>query len=105
MLTKLSNENYPNLIIAFNNDPAIQKIAIQNNTAAFKEINTVSNIIQETLEEELKPFNLSFYTEPIYDKLMDKSAKKFVNDDLDKFDYKRIKENLSKENTELKFPE
>ena len=55
-------------IIAFNNDPTVQKIAIQNNTAAFKDINTVSNIIQETLEEELKPFNLSFYTEPIYDK-------------------------------------
>ncbi len=34
--------------------------------------------------------------------MMDKSAKKFVNDDLDKFDYKRIKENLSRENTELK---
>lgn len=34
--------------------------------------------------------------------LMDKSAKKFVNDDLDKYDYKRIKENLSKDNTELK---
>ncbi len=28
--------------------------------------------------------------------LMDKSAKKFVNDDLDKFDYKRIKESLVK---------
>lgn len=67
-LSPHSEENYPNLIIAFNNDPTVQKIAIQNNTAAFKDINTVSNIIQETLEEELKPFNLSFYTEPIYDK-------------------------------------
>ncbi len=34
--------------------------------------------------------------------LMDKSAKKFINDDLDKFDYKRIKENLSRENSELR---
>ncbi len=66
-LSPHSEENYPNLIIAFNNDPLVQKIAIQNNTAAFKDINTVSNVIQETLEEELQPFNLSFYTEPIYD--------------------------------------
>lgn len=67
-LSPHSEENYPNLIIAFNNDPDVQKIAIQNNTAAFKEIKTVSNIIQDTLEEELQTFNLSFYTEPIYDK-------------------------------------
>ena len=46
-LSPHSEENYPNLIIAFNNDPTVQKIAIQNNTSAFKEINTVSNIIQE----------------------------------------------------------
>lgn len=67
-LSPHSEDNYPNFIIAFNNDPTVQKIAIQNNTAAFKDINTVSNIIQETLEAELKPFNLSFYSEPIYDK-------------------------------------
>ena len=47
--------------------PTVQKIAIQTNTAAFKETNIVSNIIQETLENELKDYNLSFYTEPIYD--------------------------------------
>ncbi len=33
---------------------------------------------------------------------MDKSAKKFVNDDLDWHDYKRIKESLSRECTELR---
>ena len=34
--------------------------------------------------------------------LMDKSARKFITDDLDKHDYKRIKENLSKECSELR---
>jgi hypothetical protein len=63
-----SEDNYPNFVIAFNNDPTVQKIAIQTNSAAFKDVNTVSNIIQETLEEQLKLFNLSFYAEPIYDK-------------------------------------
>ena len=66
-LSPHSEENYPNIMIAFNNDPTVQKIAIQTNTAAFKETNIVSNIIQETLENELKDYNLSFYTEPIYD--------------------------------------
>ena len=34
--------------------------------------------------------------------MMDKSARKFVNEDLDKHDYKRIKESLSRECTELR---
>ncbi len=66
-LSPHSEDNYPNIIIAFNNDPTVQKIAIQTNTVAFKQTNIVSNIIQETFENELKDYNLSFYTEPIYD--------------------------------------
>ncbi len=34
--------------------------------------------------------------------LMDKSARKFVNDDLDKFDYKHIKKSISRECSELR---
>ena len=34
--------------------------------------------------------------------MMDKSAKKFVNDDLDRHDYKRIKESLSRECAEMR---
>lgn len=67
-LSPHNEDNYPNFIIAFNNDPTVQKIAIQNNTAAFKDVKTVSNIIQETFEAQLKPFNLSLYAEPIYNK-------------------------------------
>jgi hypothetical protein len=33
---------------------------------------------------------------------MDKSAKKFVNDDLNKYDYKRIKQTLLRKCTELR---
>ena len=66
-LSPHSEDNYPNIMIAFNNDPLVQKIAIQTNSGAFKESTIVSNIIQETLEAELKDYNLSFYAEPIYD--------------------------------------
>ena len=60
-------ENYPNILVAFNNDPTVQKIAIQCNSQAFKEPQIVGNIIQETLEAHLRAYNLSFYQEPIYD--------------------------------------
>jgi hypothetical protein len=60
-------ENYPNILVAFNNDPTVQKIAIQCNSQAFKESQIVGNIIQETLEAHLRAYNLSFYQEPIYD--------------------------------------
>ena len=61
-------ENYPNIIIAVNNDPNVQKIAIQSNTLAFKNSNIVSRIIEETIDRKLKARNLSFYIEPMFDR-------------------------------------
>jgi len=61
-------ENYPNIIVAINNDPAVQKIAIQNNSIAFKDCSTVSHIIQNSIDTNIKKTNLSFYVEPLFDK-------------------------------------
>ena len=61
-------ENYPNIIIAINNDPDVQKIAIQTNTNAFKSSNIVSHFIEETIDRKLKSKNLSFFVEPMFDK-------------------------------------
>lgn len=61
-------ENYPNIIIAVNNDPNVQKIAIQSNTHAFKDSHIVSRFVEESLGRKLKPKNLSFYIEPIFDR-------------------------------------
>lgn len=61
-------EDYPNILIAFNNAPDVQKIAIQTNAYAFKETDIVSHILQDTLDKELKKESLSFYVEPIFDK-------------------------------------
>lgn len=61
-------EDYPNIVIAINNDPNVQKIAIQSNTYAFKQSNIVSHILQDTLDKELKKDSLSFYIEPLFDK-------------------------------------
>ena len=61
-------ENYPNIIVAINNDPSVQKIAIQYNTKAFADCKTVSHIIQKSVEPKVKQNNLSFFLEPLYDK-------------------------------------
>jgi len=61
-------EDYTNILIAFNNAPDVQKIAIQTNAYAFKETDIVSHILQDTLDKELKKESLSFYVEPIFDK-------------------------------------
>lgn len=61
-------ETYPNVIVAINNDPNVQKIAIQNNTHAFQDCKTVSHIIQQSVEPKVKQNNLSFFLEPLYDK-------------------------------------
>ncbi|MCO6498074.1 MAG: hypothetical protein J5I50_10455 [Chitinophagaceae bacterium] len=66
--TETTVEDYPNILIAFNNAPDVQKIAIQSYTQAFKETDTVSRILEETIDKQLRNESLSFYLEPIFDK-------------------------------------
>ncbi len=61
-------ENYPNIIVAINNSPDVQKIAIQDNIKAFSDCKTVSHIIQDTIDVKLKSYNLSMMTEPLFDR-------------------------------------
>lgn len=61
-------ENYPNIIIAFNNHPDVQKIAIQSNKSAFSDCKSVSHILLKNIDEKVKSQNLSFFLEPMFDK-------------------------------------
>lgn len=61
-------DNYPNIIVAVNNDPDVQKIAIQHNIKAFADCKTVSHIIQNSVEPKVKQSNLLFFVEPLFDK-------------------------------------
>ncbi len=61
-------ENYPNITLAFNNDPSIQKIAIQNSTSVFKDTTIATHFVQDTLNEMLKEYGITMFTEPLYDK-------------------------------------
>ena len=60
-------ENYPNVIIAFNNHPDTQLVAIQNNKAAFGNCLTASHIIQKSIDRWAKNSNLNFFIEPQFD--------------------------------------
>ncbi len=61
-------ENYPNIIVAINNKPDVQKIAIQDNTKAFANCKIVSHFIQDTIDTKLKAYNLSMMAEPLFDR-------------------------------------
>lgn len=60
--------DYPNILIAINNHPEVQKIAVQSNLAAFKEPDIVSHILRDSLDKEIQKEGLSFYLEPMFDK-------------------------------------
>lgn len=61
-------DNFPNIIVVINNNPTVQKIAIQTNTSVFKETKIVRNFILESIDAKIKNYNLSFYLDPIFDK-------------------------------------
>ncbi len=61
-------DNYPNLLIAINNHPDIQKIAIQENPSAFQKTHAITRIIEESIESKIKKQSLAFYLEPLYNK-------------------------------------
>lgn len=66
--TEKKLDNYPNIIVAINNNPDVQKIAIQTSTTPFKDAETVRRFIIESVDAKMKSNNLSFYLEPIFDK-------------------------------------
>ncbi len=43
-------DTYPNFLIAINNDPQVQKIAIQHNPAAFNKTSIVANFLKSTIQ-------------------------------------------------------
>jgi len=60
-------DNYPNIIVAINNNPQVQKIAIQTNTTAFQKTSIVANFIKSTVQKFLKNYNITFAVEATFD--------------------------------------
>jgi len=94
-------ENYPNIIVAINNDPNVQKVAIQVNQTAFQDSKIASHIVQKSITAKLKHSNLSFIIEPLFDekefwKLIEQYPKQIrqVNFDLISPNLAKISKNL-----------
>ncbi|MFN8359345.1 MAG: hypothetical protein U0264_05460 [Candidatus Kapaibacterium sp.] len=60
-------DDYPDAILAFNNAPEVQMIAIQSNSEAFRQTRTLANIFQNTVNKVLIKHNLGIVIEPIFD--------------------------------------
>lgn len=60
-------DTYPNIIVAINNDPTVQKIAIQTNASAFQKTSIVANFIKSSVQKFLKNYNITFAVEATFD--------------------------------------
>ncbi len=60
--------NFPNVWIIVNNDPLIQKIAIEKNPTAFYSTHAVADILTESINRQLMKYQLNLYLDGLKDK-------------------------------------
>jgi hypothetical protein len=60
-------DTYPNLLVAINNHPDVQKIAIQSNHDAFHLTSIVANFVKDTVQKHIKSYNIAFAVEPTFE--------------------------------------
>jgi len=60
-------ENWPNVVVVFNNDPSVQKIAVSENRRAFTNSDVVIHAVVSTLNEILKQSQMVLVVEPIFE--------------------------------------
>lgn len=61
-------ESWPSVIVIINNNPDIQTIAISSNTKAFSSPRVVSNIIENTIQKNIKNKQISLHINAITDR-------------------------------------
>lgn len=66
--TKEEVENYPSIVVAIDNGPDSQLIAVQRRTAAFQQTSAPVNSIVEAVNQQLKPHQLQVLAEPMFEK-------------------------------------
>ncbi|MCZ2474731.1 hypothetical protein G9H61_04700 [Aquirufa ecclesiirivi] len=67
-----TNKNIPNepyCYVIFNNNPAIQKIAISENIDAFSKPETVKNILKKVFNRDLEKYGLNIEIEQMFDSI------------------------------------
>lgn len=88
-------ENWPHLLIIINNDPNIQKIAIEHNFRVFQSTRTVSTILQDNINRHLASKNLHVFLEPLFEKNDFWQTIEKHQDDIIEADFELISPNLS----------
>lgn len=61
-------EDYPSIRVFINNDPQVQKIAVEHNRLSFNSPETVIKMLEQNLSRYLKKYNLRIYIEPTFEK-------------------------------------
>jgi len=61
-------DNWPNMLIIFNNDEKIQKVAIQFRRKAFSDTKTVARLLEQNINNLLSKYYLSVHFKPIFTK-------------------------------------
>lgn len=81
-------ENWPPALIFLNNDPTVQKMAVQFNRKVFFNTNTIAQILENSLNPLLHKHQLSVVFEKLFDKkefwdLVDKYSNRIVQTDFE----------------------
>jgi hypothetical protein len=92
---KESIENYPNIILYFNNDPEKQEIYIQKNLIAFNSSYSVISFLDNYINERLKKYNLVVYISPVFEEREFWKIIKHHENRITQLQFELIKPNMS----------
>ena len=95
-LEELEDQSYPFVWVVVNNDPNMQIIAIQRNTAAFPSSKLVSNILLDNLGDMLRKYHLELSIAPISDKKSFWELIESYRNEIYSLDFRLIRPNMSR---------
>lgn len=61
-------DNWPSALVVFDNNPHVQKVAIEIEYKAFQNVSTIVDILDKNLNDALLKYNLYVTIQPIFDK-------------------------------------
>ena len=59
-------ENWPSILVVFDNNPDVQKLLVERNTKVFQLPRTVPNLLSNRLNRGLQQYQLELHIEPIF---------------------------------------
>jgi len=88
-------DSWPSALIIFNNDPQIQKVAVEIEYKAFRKTKTIIDILEKNLNYALALYNLSVHFKPMFDKNEFWGVIEQYNQRITETDFLMISPNLS----------